>query len=903
VAAADNAGLAEVSLTTAGLLSSTQTRAQDEAPRELSTDFTLAFATLPPTGGTLTLTASARDLGDTVVTTGPVVVSVLDVVPPALSSSSPSDGATDVDPDASLVLAFSEPVAAGPEHFALACDGQQIGLGVDQVTADGATVTVRPPTLPQAAACVLTLAAGLPDAAGNPLGASIDIAFDTAGFNGPQLQSLTPPDGAEAVAVTSPIRLLFTQDLSAGSVDGFRVLDAEGLAIAGERGLQGAELRFAATPSLPAGAAIRIELTPGITDLDGNPLLDASGVPVSDAQPLVFGFTTADFGIAAPLDGALVPEDTDIGLIAVSGGALGASRVVFSVDGEALPPVATPSPFTATFRTPLADDAPELVISASAQTAAGVELARDSVTVTLGVPLEVRPRILGVPLGDSARLVLTVPRALPADVAVELRAADPSIAEPVAPSLVLSAGDTRAVAALRGLRTGATSVEVRSSLGVATVTASVGLMLQENGQRQVQVRLLPEAATAPVAVTATSSEPSLVQVIDASDIGAGERDTTLTLAAGSIDDLDTAVLDLAADTVNRELTAVVVPPFQTAPPAPRFAPVGLAVRPPAAAGELPLALGQAVTLDIPLLAERAGQPTSVTITASRAGVVQFPDAVTIDADSRSLSLDLLGLADGEAVLRLRAGDAARTLRVYVGQDALGHLPLTLAGAVGVALPEPIRILYWPVPVGGTQSLRLPLLESVASSDTEVRFGVTPSGVVEVPETVLIPAGSRLLDLQVRGLDNGVALLTLRFADEVRVIELLVGTAAEGRLPTVLAPPVGVEMFPPRTSGQVPLALGESRVVQVPLLGAPTQAPVTVNIDADAPGIVAAPAMVEIPVGSRNAALVLSGLDDGRARLTLRYGDQARSLEVAVGTAAPDLLPPVLAPGVGVDVAP
>ena len=73
---------------------------------------------------------------------------------PAVESSDPANGATEVDPAADLRVTFTEPVTAGDGAFALACDGADVALAVRR-DGDAAYVLDPASTLPEGRSCTL----------------------------------------------------------------------------------------------------------------------------------------------------------------------------------------------------------------------------------------------------------------------------------------------------------------------------------------------------------------------------------------------------------------------------------------------------------------------------------------------------------------------------------------------------------------------------------------------------------------------------------------------------------------------------------------------------------------------------------------------------------------------------
>src|SRR5439155_687048 len=85
VQATDNVGVTEISLSATGAASFTETRTISPAAPSRTETFSIAFAALPPTGGSLTLDARARDAAGNQGVAASVTVTVRDVVPPTVA--------------------------------------------------------------------------------------------------------------------------------------------------------------------------------------------------------------------------------------------------------------------------------------------------------------------------------------------------------------------------------------------------------------------------------------------------------------------------------------------------------------------------------------------------------------------------------------------------------------------------------------------------------------------------------------------------------------------------------------------------------------------------------------------------------------------------------------------------
>src|SRR5438309_11369636 len=87
-----------------------ETRPVTPAATATTQTFNAPFATLPVSGGTLTLTATARDAAGNQGVAPPATVRVRDVVPPQVTQVTPPDGAPGVHPPTTIRVQFSEPV-------------------------------------------------------------------------------------------------------------------------------------------------------------------------------------------------------------------------------------------------------------------------------------------------------------------------------------------------------------------------------------------------------------------------------------------------------------------------------------------------------------------------------------------------------------------------------------------------------------------------------------------------------------------------------------------------------------------------------------------------------------------------------------------------------------------------
>jgi len=315
VSATDNAGATEVTLSASGAASFTETRPISPAAPSRTEAFSIAFASLPATGGSLTLEARARHAAGNQGVAASVTVTVRDVVPPTVAEVNPSPGATEVDPNTTVIVRFSEAVArATVSESTLRLTTTAGTVPVTFTFSDGDRIVTLTPVsrpLPLKTAFSLTVGTGVTDVAGNALAQTFASTFTTASPDviPPRVAAVIPADGATEVSVATAIQVTFTEAIDTGTISPTSFAVTAGTTpVAGSFAFLNGNARVRFTPSapLPFGTRVSIALTRAITDLAGNGLADAAGNPLT--QPLTFGFTTGTFVITRPVAGSSVPE-------------------------------------------------------------------------------------------------------------------------------------------------------------------------------------------------------------------------------------------------------------------------------------------------------------------------------------------------------------------------------------------------------------------------------------------------------------------------------------------------------------------------------------------------------------------------------------------------------------------
>ncbi|MFA5793325.1 MAG: Ig-like domain-containing protein [Candidatus Gracilibacteria bacterium] len=161
---------------------------------------------------------------------GAVVTKVytIDAVAPTVSTLSPLDGATAIAVDSNLVLTFPEAVAVGTGNIVIKNTAddttfETIAIGSAQVTGTGTTTITINPTASFASSTgyyVQIATTAIDDLVGNSYAGIADTTtwnFTSADVIAPTVSTLSPLDGATAIAVDSNLVLTFSEAVAVGT--------------------------------------------------------------------------------------------------------------------------------------------------------------------------------------------------------------------------------------------------------------------------------------------------------------------------------------------------------------------------------------------------------------------------------------------------------------------------------------------------------------------------------------------------------------------------------------------------------------------------------------------------------------------------------------------------------------
>ncbi len=227
---------------------------------------------------------------------------VADVEAPGVLERFPVDGAVDVPLDVVVSATFSEEIdPATVDGRSVMLTGPRGSVAGDvAVSTFGDAVTFTPlAPLDGDIPYTATLTTAITDLAGNPLQTDVIWSFTTVPVDteSPTVLTIDPADGAVDVPLDAVITVTYSEDVGSVTAGTFRVRATGGPPpVDGTRSTVGSTTTFTPTGDLDGFTAYTVELTTGIQDLAGNPLVafDAGFTTLDPDPPRVIETSPAD---------------------------------------------------------------------------------------------------------------------------------------------------------------------------------------------------------------------------------------------------------------------------------------------------------------------------------------------------------------------------------------------------------------------------------------------------------------------------------------------------------------------------------------------------------------------------------------------------------------------------------
>ena len=261
------------------------------------TNFTATFTPSAPlahgTEFTATITTGVADLAGNSLATSYVwkftTAEAPDTTPPAVSSMTPPNAATNVSTGTAVTATFSEPVSAtsvSATTFRVTRSGSTVG-GAVTLVGNVATFTPSSELLPSTV-YTARVTTGVEDLAGNNLASDFLWSFTTAAApdaTPPTVTGVVPANAASNVDHDAVIQATFSEPVLPATVDAttFRLTGPGGGTVSASVSLSGQTATLTPSAPLQANAAYTARVTTGVEDLAGNHL----------AADFIWTFTTA----------------------------------------------------------------------------------------------------------------------------------------------------------------------------------------------------------------------------------------------------------------------------------------------------------------------------------------------------------------------------------------------------------------------------------------------------------------------------------------------------------------------------------------------------------------------------------------------------------------------------------
>lgn len=271
-----------------------------------------------------------------------------------------------------------------------------------------------------------------------------------------------------------------------------------------------------------------------------------------------------------------------------------------------------------------------------------------------------------------------------------------------------------------------------------------------------------------------------------------------------------------------------------------------------------LTKGSTAQLTVQLSAAQSSD-TTVALQARTGGVVSIPASVTVPAGAMQASFNVNALEVGNTLV-------AATLNGSTVEAAVQVTPVP--AAVAALTPASSALI---VGASGTLTVQL---NSAQSSVTTVALTAQPAGTVQVPSTVLVPAGQSQAAFPVSALAVGQA----------QVMASLNGTSQSATVVVTPQPAALASVLPELLA----LQQGASGQVTVRLNAVQTE-DVTVELAAAQPALLQVPDTLVIPAGQIEEEVSVQALASGSTQLTVTLNGASKTVPVTITPP-----PPVLA---------
>ena len=467
----------------------------------------------------------------------------------------------------------------------------------------------------------------------------------------------------------------------------------------------------------------------------------------------------------------------------------------------------------------------------------------------LSVPVSATPSPLEVAVNATAKVAVTLSPAPTS--AGYLKAVSLNPLKASVPLLTpFAAGQTQVLVPVRGRSAGAAKVTVFLNLKTLAIPVNVVPAGAKVVSLSPPLATLSAGGQATVTVALQSAQASSVNVgIASSPGGLVSHPSTVTVPAGAVQ-ASFQIQGLSSG--SGQLTASVNGTQATSQFTVLEQPLGVASLLPVTS-QITAGASESLTLS---LTEAVNVNTAVNLTTQPADIVSVPASVTVPAGASQTQVPVEGLSPGTATVRAELNGTAAEAAVQVTSP-----PVELA-----ALEPPSLELY-----NGAQSDFTLKLNSAQPEAVDVALAVNLGGIVSIPETVTIPAGSLQATFKAQALAVGQAQITATLNGKSKQATVNV---VPQPLALVSLLPTGLDLQP-GAAGSLTLTVNaaQPQAISIPLSAMPA-------------GIVQVPASILLPAGQISVLVPVTAVAEGQATVAAAYNGGAVSTLVSVSPPPP-----------------
>lgn len=245
------------------------------------------------------------------------------------------------------------------------------------------------------------------------------------------------------------------------------------------------------------------------------------------------------------------------------------------------------------------------------------------------------------------------------------------------------------------------------------------------------------------------------------------------------------------------------------------------------------------------------EAVDVALAVNPGGIVSVPEAVTIPAGSLQASFKAQALAVGQAQITATLNGKSKQATVTVIPQSLALVSLLPSG-LGL---QP----------GAAGSLTL-MVNAAQPQPVSIALSASPVGVVQIPASILLPAGQTSVAIPVTALAEGQATVAASYN----------GSTASSLVSVSPPPPVVTEIAPANAS----TPKGRPVSLSVKLDRVPTQ-PQTVLLASNAPDVASVPDNVTVPAGTSEAGFAVTAVQEGQAQISASLNGGSAQASVTV----------------------